>query len=47
MRRFLASIVAVTATLVPVLALAGNTDKEVAEKIAQHLRQSGQLSHYS
>ncbi len=47
MRRLYTSLVAVAATLVPVLALAENPNQQMAEQIAAHLRQSGQLSHYS
>ena len=46
MRRLLTSIVAAAATLVPVLALADNPNQQMAEQIAAHLQESGQLSHF-
>jgi hypothetical protein len=44
MRILFTSILAVAATLVPMLALAGN--QEMAEKVSTHLKESGRLSHY-
>ncbi len=46
MRRLLTTIVAAAATLIPVLALAENPNQQMAQQIANHLRQSGQLHQY-
>ncbi len=47
MRRLLTSIVVLAATFAPAVALAGDQNQIVAQAIAQHLRQSGRLKHYS
>ena len=47
MRRLLTSILVLAATFAPAVALAGISNQEVAKQIAQHLKESGRLHHYS